>query len=174
MKYLILIILIFLFSCDGEKDLSSFLRAADIPISSAIEINTVHTDSGVVSSILNSPKMLNFSNANFPYFEFPSNIEVILFDENNNQTKIIADYAISYSNSDLIDLRGNVIVSTYLLDTLITDQLYYDRGEEWLFTNFDFRYVSSDKDIYGVGFDSDKTFDKIKFLKVNGFVSLED
>ena len=41
-------------------------------------------------------------------------------------------------------------------------------------TNFDFRYVSSDKDIYGVGFDSDKTFDKIKFLKVNGFVSLED
>ena len=87
MKYLISIILIFLFSCDVEKDLSSFLRAADIPISSAIEINTVHTDSGVVSSILNSPKMLNFSNANFPYFEFPSNIEVILFDENNNQTK---------------------------------------------------------------------------------------
>ncbi len=174
MKYSISIILIFLFSCEVEKDLSSFLRAADIPISSAIEINTVHTDSGFVSSILNSPKMLNFSNANFPYFEFPSDIEVILFDENNNQTKIIADYAISYSNSDLIDLRGNVIVSTHLLDTLITDQLYYDRVEEWLFTNFDFRYVSSDKDIYGVGFDSDKTFDKIKFLKVNGFVSLED
>ena len=117
--------------------------------------------------------MLNFSNANFPYFEFPTKIEVILFDENNNQTKIIADYAISYSNSDLIDLRGNVIVSTHLMDTLISDQLYYDRGEEWLFTNF-FRYVSSDKDIYGKGFDSDKSFDKIKFLKVNGFVSLED
>ena len=49
--------------------------------------------------------MLNFSNANFPYFEFPTEIEVILFDENKNQTKIVADYAISYSNSDLIDLR---------------------------------------------------------------------
>ena len=174
MKYLILIILTFLFSCDEEKDLTSFLRAADIPISSAIEINTVHTDSGVVSSILNSPKMLNFSNANFPYFEFPSNIEVVLFDENNNQTKIIADYAISYSNSDLIDLRGNVVISTYLNDTLMTDQLYYDRIEEWLFTNFDFRYISNDKDIFGKGFDSDKAFDKIKFLEVNGFVSLED
>ena len=33
---------------------------------------------------------------------------------------------------------------------------------------------SSDKDIFGKGFDSDKSFDKIKFLKVNGFVSLED
>ena len=87
--------------------------------------------------------------------------------------KIIADYAISYSNSDLIDLRGNVIVSTHLMDTLISETIIVDTYEEWLFTNFDFRYVSSDKDIYGKGFDSDKSFDKIKFLKVNGFVSLE-
>jgi LPS export ABC transporter protein LptC len=174
LKYSILIIIALFLSCNGEKDLTSFLRSADIPISTAFEINTIHTDSGIVSSILNSPKMLNFSNANFPYFEFPTEIEVILFDENKNQTKIVADYAISYSNSDLIDLRGNVIVSTHLMDTLISDQLYYDRGEEWLFTNFDFRYVSSDKDIYGKGFDSDKTFEKIKFLKVNGYVSLED
>ena len=101
MKYLISFFLVLFLSCNGDKDLTSFLRAADIPISSALEINTVHTDSGIVSSILNSPKMLNFSNANFPYFEFPTNIEVILFDDNNNQTKIIADYAISYSNSDL-------------------------------------------------------------------------
>lgn len=174
MKYILLVLFILFFSCKGDKDLTSFLRTADIPISSAIEINTIHTDSGLISSILNSPKMLNFSNASFPYFEFPNEIEVILVDKNNNQTKIVADYAISYSNSDLIDLRGNVVVSTHLLDTLITDQLYYDRGQEWLFTNFDFRYVSIDKDIYGKGFDSDKTFDKIKFLKVNGYVSLEE
>ena len=55
-----------------------------------------------------------------------------------------------------------------------TDQLYYDRGQEWLFTNFDFRYVSSDKDIFGKGFDSDKSFEKIKFLEVNGYVSLDE
>ena len=118
--------------------------------------------------------MFNFTNQVFPYFEFPNKVEIIVFDKNKNRSIITADYAISYSNSDLIDLRGNVIVSTHLMDTLISDQLYYDRGEEWLFTNFDFRYVSSDKDIYGKGFDSDKSFDKIKFLKVNGYVSLED
>ena len=118
--------------------------------------------------------MMNFSNANFPYFEFPLDIEVILYDKNNNQTKITADYAISYSNSDLIDLRGNVTISTHLRDTLISDQLYYDRAEEWLFTNYDFSYISDDKDIYGKGFDSDKTFEKIKFLEVKGYVSLDE
>ena len=81
MKYIISFCLIIFFSCDGDKNLTSFLRAADIPISSAKEINTVYTDSGFVSSILNSPKMLNFSNARFPYFEFPERIEVILFDK---------------------------------------------------------------------------------------------
>jgi len=174
LKFVFLFFSLILFSCNTEKDLSKFLISADIPISSAKEIKTIHTDSGIVSSKLNSPKMLNFSNSKFPYFEFPNHLEIILFDEKNNETKVIADYAISYANSDLIDLRGNVVISTYLNDTLMTDQLYYDRDEEWLFTNFEFRYISNDKDIYGKGFDSDKSFDKIKFLQVNGFVSLED
>ena len=99
------------------KEIFNNLKKAEIPISSALQINSVHTDSGKVSSVLNSPKMLNFSNAIFPYYEFPNHIEVILYDKNNNKTKITSDYAISYSNSDLIDLRGNVIVSTHLRDT---------------------------------------------------------
>ena len=55
-----------------------------IPISSATQISSVHTDSGLVSSILESPKMYNFTNSDFPYFEFPENLEVILYDKNNN------------------------------------------------------------------------------------------
>ena len=174
MKPLILSFLLIFLSCSQDKEIFNNFKKAEIPKSSASNINSVHTDSGKVSSILNSPKMLNFSNAVFPYYEFPNQLEVILFDKNNNKTNIVADYAISYSNSDLIDLRGNVIISTHLKDTLITDQLYYDRGQEWLFTNFDFRYVSLDKDIFGKGFDSDKSFEKIKFLEVNGFVSLDE
>jgi LPS export ABC transporter protein LptC len=174
LKPLILSSLFIFLSCSQDKEIFNNFKKAEIPISSASNINSVHTDSGKVSSILNSPKMLNFSNAVFPYYEFPNQLEVILFDKNNNKTNIVADYAISYSNSDLIDLRGNVIISTHLKDTLITDQLYYDRGQEWLFTNFDFRYVSLDKDIFGKGFDSDKSFEKIKFLEVNGFVSLDE
>ena len=174
MKVFYLTFIFLIFSCSQDKEIFNNLKKAEIPISSAVQINSVHTDSGLVSSILNSPKMLNFSNAIFPYYEFPNEIEVILYDKKKNKTKITADYAISYSNSDLIDLRGNVVVSTHLSDTLISDQLYYDRGQEWLFTNYNFRYVSLDKDIYGKGFDSDKSFEKIKFLEVNGFVSIDE
>ena len=107
--------------------------------------------------------MLNFSNASFPYFEFPERIEVILFDKNNNQTKITSDYAISYSNTDLIDLRGNVVVSTHLQDTLITDQLYYDKGEDGYLQILIFDMSHQTKIFLEKVFDSDKTFDKINF-----------
>jgi hypothetical protein len=52
--------------------------------------------------------------------------------------------------------------------------MYYNRIEEWLFTNYPFRFISADKDIYGSGFDSDKSFEKITFLDVSGYVTLEE
>ena len=88
MKPLILSFLFIFLSCSQDKEIFNNFKKAEIPISSASNINSVHTDSGKVSSILNSPKMLNFSNAVFPYYEFPNQLEVILFDKNNNKTKL--------------------------------------------------------------------------------------
>jgi LPS export ABC transporter protein LptC len=110
----------------------------------------------------------------FPYFEFPESVEIIFYDEHKNESIITADYVISYNKTDLVDLRSNVIIITSSNDTLYTDQLYYDKGQEWLFTNHPFRYKSFDKDIRGVGFDSNIYFTKINFLDVNGYVLLEE
>jgi LPS export ABC transporter protein LptC len=133
-----------------------------------------HTDSGVVSTKLSSNKMLNFSNNKFPYFEFPEKIQIVLYDKNMSETKIFSDYAISYSDTNLIDLRGNVVVSTPLKDTLFSDQLYYNSEIEWLFTDFNFRYVSENKDILGKGFNSDKEFKNVTFSDVSGYLSIQE
>ena len=118
--------------------------------------------------------MYNFSNMDFPYFEFPESAQIIFYDVNNNESIITADYLISYNNTDLVDLRNNVIIITSSNDTLTTDQLFYNKSNEWLFTNQPFRYKSFDKDITGVGFDSNINFSKINFLDVNGYVLLEE
>ena len=175
MKTISFIISFFLLiSCNNDLENVIDIGSEKSSISSAVNINTVYTDSGLVSSILKSPKMFNFTNMDFPYFEFPNKVEITVFDKNNNRSIITADYAISYSNTNLIDLRKNVVITTHLKDTLITDQMYYDRIEEWLFTNYPFRFISADKDIYGSGFDSDKSFEKITFLDVSGYVTLEE
>ena len=175
MKKISFIITLFvLISCNNDLENVIDITSSKSSISAAENINTVYTDSGLVSSILEGPKMFNFTNMDFPYFEFPNKVTITVFDKNINKSVITADYAISYSNTHLIDLRKNVIITTHLKDTLITDQMYYNRVEEWLFTNYPFQFISADKDIYGSGFDSDKSFEKITFLDVSGYVTLED
>ena len=162
---------------ERSKNTSTFNNTSpsvETPISVAININTTHTDSGVVSTKLRSNKMLNFSNNKFPYFEFPEKIQIVLYDKNMGETKIFSDYAISYSDTNLIDLRGNVVVSTPLHDTLFSDQLYYSSEMQWLFTDFNFRYVSENKDINGKGFNSDKEFKNVTFSDVSGYLSIEE
>ena len=175
MKHLYaLLLFIFLSSCKNELSDVRSLDYNNSPITIAKNINSIYTDSGIVSSKLISPKMYNFSNMDFPYFEFPKSVEIILIDKDNNESIITADYVISYNDTDLVDLRTNVIIITSSKDTLYTDQLYYNKKDEWLFTNYPFRYKSIDKNITGVGFDSNIDFSKINFLEVNGYVLLEE
>ena len=175
MKHLyVLLLFIFLSSCKNELADVRSLDYNNSPITIAKNINSIYTDSGIVSSKLISPKMFNFSNMDFPFFEFPESVEIILFDKDNNESIITADYVISYNDTDLVDLRTNVIIITSSKDTLYTDQLYYNKKDEWLFTNYPFRYKSIDKNITGVGFDSNIDFSKINFLEVNGYVLLEE
>ena len=174
MKHPLFCLAIIFVSCSNTSKFNDINSSAKTPISIALNINTTHTDSGVVSTRLRSNKMLNFSNNKFPYFEFPEKIQIILFDKNKSETKVFSDYAISYSDTKLIDLRGNVVVSTPLKDTLFSDQLYYSSEMEWLFTDFSFRYVSEHKDIYGKGFNSDIEFKNVKFSDVSGYLSIEE
>ena len=124
MKYLkTTLIIISFFSCKNELSQIRTLDYNSSPVTIAKQINSIYTDSGIVSSRLISPKMYNFSNMDFPYFEFPESIEIIFYDENKNESIITADYVISYNDTDLVDLRNNVVIITSSKDTLYTDQL---------------------------------------------------
>ena len=91
MKHLYaLFLFIFLSSCKNELADVRSMDYNNSPITIAKNINSIYTDSGIVSSKLISPKMYNFSNMDFPYFEFPESVEIILFDKDNNE--ILVDW----------------------------------------------------------------------------------
>ena len=109
--------------------------------------------------------MLDYSNRSFGFSEFPEGIELIIYDRDNNKSKIFADYAIFYNETGLIDLQGNVIFATHDNDTLFTSQLYYDQKLEWVFTNKSCRLRTNSSDINGKGFDSDRDFKNKQMLE---------
>jgi LPS export ABC transporter protein LptC len=117
--------------------------------------------------------MINFSNEEFPFYEFPDGIKLTLLAKNNDSSKIISNRAVVYNDTDIIDLRGDVVLTTNTNDTLFTDQLYYDQKKEWLFTDSAVKFRTTDYITYGNGFDSNQDFTNAQVLEVTGSIFIE-
>ncbi len=163
------------FSCkDNFKEVQKIGVSENEPIGIADTFNLKYTDSGRVKAILISSKMLDYSNRDFPFSEFPEGIYLEVFDEDNNKSVVVADYAISYTKTDLIDLQGHVKLSTYKKDTLFAQQLYYDQSKEWLFTNKPVTFRMGSDKINGKGFDSNSKFTNAEVLEVDGIITVDE
>jgi len=170
------------FSCKNNfKEVQQIGVLQNQPIGEAKNIDLRYTEdeeedgNGKVIANLKSPKMLDYSNRSFSFSEFPDGVHLSLYDENGEKNIILADYAIVYNKTDLIDLQRNVILITPQNDSLFAEQLYYDQKREWLFTNKQVRLKSaSSNNGRGNIFDSDTKFKNYTILEGSGDMLLKD
>ena len=101
-------------------------------------------------------------------------INLIIFDDDGGKSNIFSDEATIYSETDLIDLRKNVIIVTQANDTLFADQLFYDQEKEWLFTNQPIIFKSKDQVINANAYSSDSKIEKGGLSEVTGIVFLDE
>ncbi|QDO93602.1 LPS export ABC transporter periplasmic protein LptC [Formosa sediminum] len=148
--------------------------SANEPIGVAEVINLKYTDSGRLKANLISPKMLDYSNREFAFSEFPEGVHLYLYDKDNNKSTVISDYAIVYDQTGLIDMQGHVVLATSTNDTLFADQLYYDQNKQWLSTNQPVKFRTKGDLINGNGFDSDVNFKEAEVLEINGIITLDE
>ncbi|MFV0540382.1 MAG: LPS export ABC transporter periplasmic protein LptC [Aestuariibaculum sp.] len=164
-----------LFSCNSNlKEANRATLSDNEPVGVADSINLKYTDSGRVTANLISSKMLDYTNREFPYNEFPNGITLYLYDEQNKKSTVVSNYAIIYNQTNLIDLQGNVVITTSDSNMLKTEQLYYDQKKEWLFTNQHLMFVAETDTIYGSGFDTDSKFMDYEILEGTGVLELEE
>ena len=136
--------------CESNfKEVQKINFSEFMPSGEAENFNLKYTDSGKIKSILVSPKMLDYSNVEFPFTEFPKGIKVTMYDNKGKRTFITSEYAVTFKNTDLIDLQRNVRISNETGQLLETEQLYFDQKNEWFFTEKKFKFTSPK----GVGFD---------------------
>jgi len=170
-----IIIVTMFFSCNNSyNQVQKMGISENEPIGVAENVNLKHTDSGRLVVNLLSPKMLDYSNRDFPYSEFTDGIILYLYDENNQKTTVVSDYAISYDKTKLIDLQGNVRIVTNTNDTLFAEQLYFDQDKSWIYTNKPVVFRQGLDVINGNGFDSNKDFTNAEVLEVTGLITLEE
>jgi LPS export ABC transporter protein LptC len=175
------IVVTLFFSCKNNfKDVQKIGVLQNQPIGEAEDIDLKYTEykNDTVKLLANllSPKMLDYSNREFAFSEFPDGIELKVYDENGHKTTITSNYAIYYTETDIIDLRGNVVVATHERDSLFTEQLYYNDKLEWVFTNesFVFKRTAAETETIGYGFDSDKAFEKYQMHEMGSEIQIDN
>ena len=108
-RTLLLLLVMAFFSCESNfKEVQKQNFSEFAPSGEADDFNMKYTDSGRIKSILISPKMLDYASVTFPFTEFPKGVDVTLYDKKEKRTYILANYAVSYKNTGIIDLIGKV------------------------------------------------------------------
>ena len=163
------------FGCESNfKEVQKSNFSEFVPSGEADKVNLKSTDSGRITAVLESPKMREYASVDFPFTEFPKGINVTLYDKNGKMTFIKSDYATSFKQTNIIDLKGNVKINSQDGQTLETDQLYFDQKNEWFFTEKSFKFTDPKGVSNGKGIDFSKDFKVINSQSIAGEVESAD
>ena len=160
------------FGCESNlKEVQKSKFSEFSPSGEADSLTIKYTDSGKIQAVLESSKMRDFASVIFPFTEFPKGILVTLYDKSEKKTYIKSDFATSYKLTDIIDLRGNVKITSNQGAFLETQQLYFDQKNEWFYTEKFFKLTDpKNGNTSGEGVDFNKDFTIINYQKVKGTI----
>lgn len=132
--------------------------------------------SSKVIAVLSGPLRNDFENLLFPYQTFPEGLLLEIFNDNNQRTTVESDYGIYYSSTGVIDLQGNVIIKSDDGKKLQTPQLYYDRQNEWAFTQETFKFTNPEDGTVmdGKGMDIKKDLSFMNAHKTFGIMLIKE
>lgn len=129
-----------------------------------------------IIAVLESPLSNDFDNLDFPYRTFPDGLKVQFFDDEGMKSTVTADYGIIYSQTNLIDLQGNVVIETEDGKKLEAPQLYWDRNNDWIFTQQKFKYTNPEEGTImdGEGMDFNRSFSFFHANRTYGLMSIKE
>ena len=166
-----------LFSCNNDmRNLQQLSIQKKFPQGEAFDFKLVYTDSTKVVAVVTSKLNKDFTNQRMPYSEFPEGVKVEFYDQARHKNIVEANYGIIYPSSDMVELRDNVVLTTYDGKKLKTSQLFWDQKEDRIFTDREFSFTDETKGTVtnGIGMDFDKKFSTVKAHKTTGILAIED
>jgi len=172
-----LILATLFFSCTNDiKEVRDYLADKNLPIGISKNIYTVYKDSGMVNTIIRSPLVYDYSNREkHPYSEFPDGIFITKIDINKDSTTVKGNYAISYSKTEISEIKGNVVVTNYSKNyTLYTEQLFWDQNQHYFITEKAFTLITPTDTLYGTGFESSENLSNWQAKNNSGSLSVKE
>lgn len=147
-------------ACNNDiKDIQNLNKKRLYAAGEADSIHVKYTDSAMIKGELYALKMLDYSNAKYPFNHFPKGIKLTVYDTHKNKNYIVAKQATVYNKTGIIDLQGDVKITSHDGKIMQTQQMYYDQKNNWFFTEHYFKVTDPNKSFFeGIGVDFDQNF----------------
>ncbi|MEI8053951.1 MAG: LPS export ABC transporter periplasmic protein LptC [Bacteroidota bacterium] len=166
---------IFLLSCENDESKVKNLNSTKTGVEEARTITLNYTIGGKTKAILTSPLMLNVQES-VPYVEFPKTLHVDFYNDSAKiESKLNAHYGRYKQYQSIVYLKDSVVVINMEKgDTLICDELYWDRsktGNEF-YTDKPVRIRTKTETINGKGMEASQDFKNWRITESVGTISV--
>lgn len=164
-----------LFSCENDIELVNQLSLKDnSPFEISHNIELIYSEKGNVSLMVKAPILERYT-GDRPYLEMTQGIEVFFFDSIMNVTsKLTANYAISYENEKITEVRNNVVVINEKEEQLNTEHLIWDEQNGTISSEVFVKITTEKEVLFGDGFESDERFERWIIKKPKGTFVIND
>jgi LPS export ABC transporter protein LptC len=159
---------------DVQKVLS--LDISDtMPELTAKDIEIYYSEKARVQIKLVSPYLVN-KMEDEPLLIFPDGFTVYFYDSAMNvQSTITADYGVSYEKKKIMEARHNVVVENMEKgEKLNTEELFWDRGKQLIYSNKFVRLTTGEQVLTGDGLNSEEPFDVLIILNPKGPIEIKE
>jgi len=166
----------FLPSCKNDVQTVLSLDVVDtLPEMTARDIEILYSEKAKVQIKLVSRYLVS-KNEEEPMLLFPEGFTVFFYDSAMTlKSTITADYGISYEKKKVMEARHNVIVENLEKgEKLNTEELFWDRGKQLIYSNTFVKITSGGQVITGDGLTSAEPFDVLEVKNPKGLIEIKE
>jgi LPS export ABC transporter protein LptC len=163
-------------ACKNDVQTVLSLDVVDtLPEMTARDIEIIYSEKARVQIKLVSPYLVN-KNEEEPLLFFPQGFTVYFYDSAMIlQSTITADYGISYEKKKIMEARHNVVVENLEKgEKLNTEELFWDRGKQIIYSNKFVKITSGGQVITGDGLTSAEPFDELVVRNPKGLLEIKE
>jgi len=163
-------------SCKNDVQTVLSLDVVDtLPELTARDIEILYSEKARVQIRLISPYLVNKTEEE-PILLFPEGFTVFFYDSAMNlQSTITADYGISYEKKKIMEARHNVVVENMEKgEKLNTEELFWDRGKQIIYSNKFVKLTSGEQVFTGDGLTSAEPFDELFISNPKGLLEIKE
>jgi Protein of unknown function (DUF1239). len=141
----------------------------------SVDLTVRNSTNGKLSYVFETPLLERYELAEEPYMEFRKGIKVVRYDDSTQmrEADIIANYGKYIEHLDLWEARGNVIATNAKGQVLRTEQLFWDRKSDRIYSNVRSQVTDAEDVTVGDGFDTNSRFDDYTIRNPRGHMKVD-